>query len=219
MPRRFIDGQCILFDLDGVLVDSRAVVERVWERWARRHGIDAANLAARAQGRRSLDSVRDFAPALDAHREVDWLAREEMSDTAGLVPLPGALALYRAVPADRRAVVTSGGRALAALRLGVTGFDAPAVLIGAEDVVAGKPDPAGYELGAKRLGYEPREAVVIEDTPPGIEAGRGAGAPVIAVASTFPADRLLAADVTVPTLEAIRLLIEPRCLRLQVDAP
>jgi mannitol-1-/sugar-/sorbitol-6-phosphatase len=218
MPGRVLEGQCLLFDLDGVLVDSRAVVERVWQRWAQRHGIDPSGVVARAHGRRSIDSVRDFAPQLDAEREVEWLEQAELSDTDGLVALPGALDLYRAVPAERRAVVTSGGRALAEMRLRTTGFELPAVLVAADDVREGKPDPGGYLIGAKRLGREAGSAIVIEDAPPGVEAGRRAGATVLAVATTFAATQLVRAHVTVASLEAIRLLVEPECLRLQVEA-
>ncbi len=158
----------VLFDVDGVLVDSLAVVERTWARWAARHAIRRTDIAQTAHGRRSIETVRQLAPRLDAATEVAWLESAELNDTQGLVALPGAAAALAAVPAARRALVTSGGRALAALRMRAAGLELPSIVV------------------ASRLGVDPRACVVIEDSPPGIIAGRTAGATVIAVATTFP---------------------------------
>ena len=135
--------------------------------------------------------------------EAQWLEGIESSDAEGLARLPGAAELFRAIPPDRRAVVTSGGRALAGFRLASVGLPSPAVLISADDVKRGKPAPDGYLLAAERLGVAPGECIVIEDTPPGIEAGRAAGATVIAVATTFQAPELDRAHVVVPSLAAV----------------
>ena len=193
----------VLFDLDGVLVDSEQVVVRTWNRWAARHRLDIPDLVRRAHGRRSIETVREVAPQLDPMAEARWLEGIESSDAEGLGRLPGAAELFQAIPADRRAVVTSGGRALAEFRLASVGFPAPRVLISADDVQRGKPAPDGYLLAAERLGVAPAECIVIEDTPPGIAAGRAAGATVIAVATTFPAPELDRANVVVPSLAAV----------------
>jgi sugar-phosphatase len=208
--------QAILFDLDGVLVDSRAVVERTWARWAVRHGLHRPDLVRVAHGRRSIETVRDVAPHLDARAEVAWLESAELNDTAGLVAPAGAMALYAAVPDSRRAIVTSGGRSLAAMRLEAAGFARPGVLVAAEDVLTGKPAPDGYVLAAAKLSAEPRECLVIEDTPAGIAAGRAAGAGVIAVATTFPSSELSEASVSVDSLETLALSVEGDFLRIRV---
>ena len=216
MSRLTISCQAILFDLDGVLVDSRAAVERTWERWAKRHSIARTDLVAKAHGRRSIETVREIAPELDAAAEVRWLESAELNDEEGLVALPGAAAALSVLSDETRAVVTSGGHALAALRMRAAGLAMPSVIVAAEDVVQGKPAPEGYLLAAARLGVSPADCVVIEDTPAGIAAGLNAGASVIALSTTFPASDLMAAHVTVPSLEALRIVVESTCLRIQV---
>lgn len=193
----------VLFDLDGVLVDSRAVVARTWQRWLVRHDLRIPDLVRRAHGRRSIDTVREVAPLLCAEEEVAWLAAAELDDTEGLCRLPGAREALHALGDDRRAVVTSGGRQLAELRLRRVGLQIPRVLVAAEDVEAGKPAPDGYRLAAQRLGFEPARCVVIEDTPPGIEAGLAAGATVVAVATTFDPEMLGKAHAVVRSLAEV----------------
>ena len=134
-----------------------------------------------------------------------WLAATELTDTDGLIALPGALDAFVAVADNGRAVVTSGGRELARLRLRHTGLPVPEVLVAAEDVRVGKPSPEGYELAAARLGIEISRSLIIEDTRAGIRAGRAAGATVLAVATTFPADALAEADMVVASLAAVQL--------------
>ena len=197
--------QGILFDLDGVLVDSQAVVARTWQRWAALHDFSVPDIVRRAHGRRSTETLREVAPHLVIEDEVAWLEATELADTEGLVALPGALDALEGVPDNRRAVVTSGGRVLARMRLRHTGLPVPEVLIAAEDVRAGKPSPEGYELAAARLRISPRDCLVIEDTPAGITAGRAAGATVLAVATTFPADALAEASMIVTSLARVHL--------------
>lgn len=197
--------RAILFDLDGVLVDSAAVVERVWNRWRERHGLDLPDLVRRAHGRRSMETIREVAPHLDADAEVRWLENAELSDTEGLAALPGAHEALTALAERERAVVTSGGRPLATLRLGHVGLPIPKVLITAEDLREGKPSPEGYLAAAERLRIDPTDCIVVEDTPPGIEAGNAAGARVVAVATTFPVERLRHAERIVPSLAALAL--------------
>lgn len=205
----------VVFDLDGVLVDSRRVVERTLERWVARHGLRIPDLVARAHGRRSIETVRDVAPHLDAEAEVRWLAEAELADTECLLALPGAAAALCALPDTRRAIVTSAGRDLATLRLRHVGLPIPGVLVAAEEVPLGKPSPACYQLAASRLGVEPAECVVIEDAPAGIESGRAAGARVIGLATTFPAAALNGATIVAPSLAAVR--ITSTCAYVHVD--
>ncbi|MGF1554182.1 MAG: HAD-IA family hydrolase [Paracoccaceae bacterium] len=171
-----------LFDMDGTLLTSRAAAERVWTAWARRHGIDPDELLAAIHGVRAIDTVRRFGPpGLDAEAEAAALTEAEIADTEGVAPIAGAAAFLDAIPTERRAVVTSAPRALAAARLGAAGLAAPAVLITAEAVERGKPDPAGFRLAAECLGLDPAECLAFEDAPAGIEAARAAGARVVAV--------------------------------------
>lgn len=216
MSRLTVTCQAILFDLDGVLVDSRAVVERTWDRWARRHSMTRRDIVAKAHGRRSIETVREIAPELDAVAEVRWLESAELNDEEGLVALPGAAAALSALSDNARAVVTSGGHALAALRMRAAGLVMPSVLVAAEDVAQGKPAPEGYLLAASRLRVSPADCVVIEDTPAGIAAGLNAGASVIGLSTTFSAADLRAARVTVPSLQALRIVVDTSCLRIEV---
>ncbi|HEX6316129.1 MAG TPA: HAD-IA family hydrolase [Gemmatimonadaceae bacterium] len=206
----------ILFDLDGVLVDSRGVVERTWRRWAERHHVREPELVRRAHGRRSVETVREVTPHLDATREVEWLAQAELADLEGVIALPGAVAMLNVLAGGEWAVVTSGGRELARRRLAHCGLATPGVLVAAEDVLSGKPSPEGYLLAAKRLGVDASECVVVEDTPAGIESGRSARAKVVALTTTFSALALTAADVVISSLADLSVQRAHRGLRLSV---
>ncbi len=195
----------ILFDLDGVLVDSNLVVERTWRRWAELRNVRVPELTSRAHGRRSIETVREVAPHLDADAEVQWLAAAELSDFEGVVALPGAVRALNTVHDREWAIVTSGGRDLAQRRLAHGNLPIPAVLVAAEDVIAGKPAPEGYLLAAARLGVDPSTCVVIEDTVAGIQAGRLAGAQVLALTTTFPRADLKSADLIAASLTDVRL--------------
>ena len=202
---RHLSCRAVLFDLDGVLVDSRAVVERTWQRWTARHGLTIPDIVARSHGRRSVDTLRELVPDDAIEAEVAWLEATELSDTEGLVVLPGARDALHALDDGRRAVVTSGGRELAFMRLRFSGLPLPAILIAAEDVRIGKPAPEGYALAAERLGFPAADCVVFEDTAAGISAGRAAGATVIGVSTTFPPAALAAADRVIGTLADVRI--------------
>jgi mannitol-1-/sugar-/sorbitol-6-phosphatase len=202
---RYLGCRAVLFDLDGVLVDSRAVVERTWQRWTARHGLTIPDIVARSHGRRSVDTLRELVPEGAIDGEGAWLEATELSDTEGLLALPGAHDALHALDDRHRAIVTSGGRELAKMRLRFTGLPLPAVLVAAEDVRIGKPSPEGYAQAAARLGFHPGDCVVIEDTAAGISAGRAAGAAVIGVSTTFPPESLAAADRVIGTLADIRI--------------
>jgi sugar-phosphatase len=195
--------QVILFDLDGVLVDSDASVEETWRMWSARHGLDAAAIVRVAQGRRAIDTVRLVAPRLDAEHEVAELTAYEAHATTGLAAAPGARALVEQLPPAAWAVVTSGVRAVAEHRLRFVGLPVPAVMVCAEDVALGKPDPEGYLAAAARRGALPADCVVIDDAPAGLEAARAAGMRAIAVASKHPPDTRSKAAVIVTNLASV----------------
>jgi len=203
----------VLFDLDGVLVESREATERVWLDWARANGIGDDELRSAMHGVRSVEVVRALRPELDSVAESEAIERRQAEDVAGLRAIPGAAEALRALREERVAVVTSATRDLAAARLGAVGIELPAVVVYAGDVSRGKPDPEGYLTAARRLGVDPAEALVVEDSPPGIEAGRAAGAATVAVTSTHAAAELAAADVVLSSLEAL-----PAVLAREFDA-
>src|SRR5438034_1352222 len=153
----------LLFDLDGVLVDSRAVVERTCRRWALRHQLDPDEVLRIAHGRRTRDTVKAAAPHLETDREAAWIDAVELADIDGLSAVPGSPELLAALPPTSWAVVTSCGRALAELRLTSVGLPIPRIVVTSEDVAHGKPAPDGYRLGAKRLGQDAAACIVFED--------------------------------------------------------
>ena len=211
MPGRLV--RAVLFDLDGVLVESREATERVWVDWAVKNDIDVDELRAAMHGVRSVEVVRALRPESDFVAEAAEIERVQAEDTKGLRAIPGAAEALLALREDRVAVVTSATRALATARLAAVGLTPPAVVVHAEDVSRGKPDPEGYLTAAVRLGVDAAEALVVEDAPPGVEAGRAAGAAVVGVSSTHAASELAAADVVIPTLESL-----PAVLALEFDA-
>jgi sugar-phosphatase len=194
----------VIFDLDGVLVDSTAVVERSWRRWAAEHRLDFEEIMQIAHGRRAAETMHIVAPHLDADVETARMAAEEAHDTDGMIKIEGAAQFVRSLPEDRWAVATSATREIAMARLLFAGLSIPAVLITADDIERGKPDPWIYALAAERLGVPPENCVVIEDAPVGIQGARAAGMPVIAVATTHPREALRGADAVVERLSDIR---------------
>jgi sugar-phosphatase len=207
----------ILFDLDGVLVDSTKSVEREWRVWAKEHGIDGDAVMAIAHGVRSREVIKAVAPHPDAEMEALKLENREASDD-GLVVMPGAIELVHSIPKDSWGVVTSGTRRLASARLRLAGVPDPKVLVAADDVSNGKPHPEPYLKGAERLGVKPEECVVIEDAPAGIQAAHAAGMKAIGLASTYPGAALTAADAVIQRLNQIRVAVEgERRLILKVD--
>jgi sugar-phosphatase len=195
----------ILFDLDGVLVDSTRSVERQWRIWSRERGIDEQKAVAIAHGVRALEVIRTIAPHLDAEAEVSKLESLEAADHEGVAVMPGAANLVGSIPDDRWGVVTSGRRHLAAARLQFAGIPIPEVMVTAQDVANGKPHPEPYLKGAELLGVSPAECLVIEDAPAGIRSAHAGGMKVIALTSTYPASALGEADAVVEKLEQIHV--------------
>jgi sugar-phosphatase len=214
-PRAFL-CQAVLFDLDGVLVDSQECVERTWRSWAARHGLDSARVIEAAHGRRAIDTIRALAPTLDPDAELAALIATEATATEGVHEIPGARELVRSLPPRKWAVVTSGTRAVAEFRLRHGRIPIPDVMICADEIERGKPDPQGYLRAAARLAVAPAQCIVIEDAPPGIEAGRAAGMQVIAVAMTYPPAALQAADAVADTLLDVRSALDGGGIRLEI---
>ncbi len=200
----------VLFDLDGVLVESRLSTERAWLSWASKNEVDEADLRSAMHGVRSADVVRALRPDLDAVAESEAVERLQAEDVEGLASIPGAVAALGALKGDRVAVVTSGTRPLALARLGAVGISAPPVMVFADDVARGKPDPEGYLAAARRLGADPAEALVVEDAPPGIEAAKAAGMAAVGVTSTHAREKLESADVVLDSLEELPELLATR---------
>lgn len=174
----------VLFDLDGVLVDSTPAVARVWAWWAREHGFDPDEVLKKAHGRPSINTIRELLPHADHDAEDREMERREIADIDGVIPLPGAVELLRGLPLERWAIVTSCTRPLAGVRIGAAGLPKPKHLVTSSDVKHGKPHPEPYSKGAQMLGVTASECLVIEDAPAGIRAGKAAGARVLALRTT-----------------------------------
>ncbi|MDR6414143.1 HAD-IA family hydrolase [Pseudarthrobacter sulfonivorans] len=181
-PTRTLSCRAVLFDMDGTLVDSTAVVEQVWGEFAVRYGLDIAEIIRTSHGVQAIDTVRRFAPAgADVVGLTEELGAMERVRTAGIVALPGVAHLLGSLPADAVALVTSADRVLADIRMKAAGLPMPATAVTADLVARGKPHPEGYLTAASLLGVEPADAVVFEDAPAGIAAGVAAGMRTVAV--------------------------------------
>jgi mannitol-1-/sugar-/sorbitol-6-phosphatase len=198
-------SSAILFDLDGVLVDSTRSVDRQWRAWARRKGVDEDKVMAIAHGVRTIEVIRTVAPHFDAEAETWEIEHREAEDSDGVVVMPGAIALAHSLPEGRWCVVTSGTRLLATARMHMAGLPVPKIMVTAEDVANGKPHPEPYLRGAKLLGVSPEDCLVIEDAPAGIQSGRDGGMKVIGLSSTYPATALGKADVVIARLDQIHV--------------
>ena len=210
----------LLFDLDGVLVDSSVVVARHWREWAERHDVSFEHLADVMHGRTSVETIRIVAPDLDAehearirearegdrHRRFGGLSRQRMQ-------------LLRSLPDRGWAVVTSGSLLHSRHPAASTEqFPKPPILVTAEDVQRGKPDPEAFLLAAKRLGVQPEQCVVIEDAPVGIEAARAAGMRVIGVATTHSPQALARADVIARRTASVTVRPKASQFRVRVES-
>ncbi|MGA2002712.1 MAG: HAD family hydrolase [Terriglobales bacterium] len=184
----------MLFDLDGVLIDSTPAVARVWRRWAIEHGLDPETVVRMAHGRPSRMTIRDFLPRADIAVEDREVERREMEDLDGVVLLPGARKLLESLPSDRWTIATSCTRPLAEVRLRAAGLPIPKTMITSSDVKIGKPDPEPYLKAAAILNFAASDCVVVEDAPAGVRAGKAAGARVIAFPTTMARDELERAE-------------------------
>ena len=174
-----------LFDMDGTILSSIAAAERVWARWAERHGLDVAAFLPTIHGMRSVETVRRLnLPGVDAEAEAAAITREEMDDVEGIAAIAGVRAFLAGLPSDRWAVVTSAPRELARRRIAAAGLPVPPLMIAAEDVTQGKPAPDCFLLAAARLGVRASDCLVFEDAPAGIAAAEAAGANVLVITAT-----------------------------------
>jgi mannitol-1-/sugar-/sorbitol-6-phosphatase len=204
-----IHCSAVLFDMDGVLVDSTPAVARVWAIWAHRHGMVPDDVVRQAHGRPSIDTVRELLPHGDHDAENRELERMEIEDISDVIALPGALNLLRSIPQSRWTVVTSATRPLAEVRLRAAGLPIPRHLVTASDLQRGKPFPDPYLKGAEVLKIPPSECVVAEDAATGVRAGKAAGARVLALSTTMAASELLEAGADWLAADLSALSLEP----------
>jgi sugar-phosphatase len=213
--------QCegVLFDLDGVLVDSTPAVARVWGWWAKQHGFDPDETVRVAHGRPSIATIRELLPNADHDAENSEVERREIEDVEGVVPLPGTVELLRALPLERWAIVTSCTRRLAYVRIRAAGLPEPKFIVTSDDIARGKPDPEPYLKGARALSFAPADCIVIEDAPAGIRSGKAAGSRVVALQTTERDELLLeaGADYIVRDCSAISFESAASRERLSVE--
>ncbi|HEV2617566.1 MAG TPA: HAD family hydrolase [Candidatus Acidoferrales bacterium] len=198
----------LLFDMDGVLLDSTPAVARVWHHWAVEHGFNPEEVVRAAHGRPSISTIRDYLPSSDHHAENHEVERRELGDLEGIVPWAGAVELLQSLPIDQWAIVTSCTRPLAEARLLAGGLPRPKFFISSDDIEHGKPAPDPYLKGAQMLKLNPADCLVVEDVPAGVRSGKAAGCRVIALCTTMPhADlRYAGADWLVENCSAISVI-------------
>ena len=170
------DVDVVVFDCDGVLVDSLGSVDRSWRRWSLDLALDPEAVLAVIHGQPTRDSVSSLLPAEDVDAAIVLIDRYELGDVDDVTAMPGAVALLAAIPPGRWAVVTSASRELFTARFAAAGLSQPAIVITADDVTRGKPHPEGYSDAMRRLGVEPGRAVIFEDSGGGIAAAIASGA-------------------------------------------
>jgi mannitol-1-/sugar-/sorbitol-6-phosphatase len=176
--------QAALLDMDGTLVDSDAVVERVWLRWAAEHGLPGADVLKVVHGRQGHATMAELLPdrpMADNHADNARMLQQETADVEGVVPVAGAQRFLASLTGHPHALVTSADEALARARMGAAGLPMPAMKVTAERVSASKPDPEGFLKAAAELGFAPADCVVFEDSGAGIAAGRAAGMRVVGI--------------------------------------
>ncbi|MBC3777717.1 HAD-IA family hydrolase [Pseudomonas sp. SWRI99] len=205
-----------LFDMDGTVLNSIAAAERIWSAWAVRHGVDVEAFLPTIHGARAIDTITRLNLAgVNAQEQAAFITAAEIDDVEGIVEIPGAAAFLNRLPQDRWAMVTSAPRDLALRRMAAAGIAEPAVMITAEDVQAGKPDPAGYLLAAKRLGVEPADCLIFEDATVGIQAAEAAGAALMIITTTHQ-HPIETAHATLASYDALRVDVDSNGrLRLQ----
>jgi sugar-phosphatase len=213
----------LLFDLDGTLVDSGAVVDRSWEQWCNKNGLDFAEVAKVLHGRPARETVRMFLPDASEEvieREFQWLVETESSDVDGVVALPGSIEFIRRanelnVP---WAIVTSGTFPVATTRIKASGIPEPTILITPESVKRGKPHPDPFLLGAEKLGLDAETCIVFEDAPAGLNAGKAAQAMTVAIMSRYSEMELPPADIYVSSLAELEIVVTEDGFKLQPSA-
>ncbi|CAI8868250.1 sugar-phosphatase [Pseudomonas sp. IT-P12] len=201
--------RAFLFDMDGTVLNSIAAAERIWTVWALRHGVDVASFLPTIHGARAIDTInRQGLPGIDADAEAAWITQAEIDDVEGIVEVASAANFLKSLPAHQWAIVTSAPRALALRRMAAAGIPEPAVMVTAEDVSAGKPDPAGYRLAARRLEVDVSECLIFEDATVGILAAEAAGADLLIITSTHE-HPIETPHATMASYEAVSAQVDP----------
>ncbi|QSY47776.1 MULTISPECIES: HAD-IA family hydrolase [Streptomyces] len=209
MTTTTLTARALLLDMDGTIVNSDAVVERCWRRWAEEHGLDADEALKVVHGRQGYATMAVLLPDRPMelnHEDNRRMLEAETADIDGVAPVPGAPAFMAALAGLPHALVTSADRALSDARMGAAGLPMPAVRVTAESVGASKPDPEGFLKGAAELGFDARDCVVFEDSEAGITAGKAAGMRVVGVGPRAAAH---APDVAVADLTRVRVQAAP----------
>jgi sugar-phosphatase len=186
--RRYGPFEAVLFDCDGVLVDSRGICRDTWTQWATRMGVPSKSIVERLQGRPIREAMSELIPSDRLDGEVEWFEAMELRFASAVRAAPGARRVVNGLPGRKWAVVTSASRVLARARLAAAGLTLPRVLISADDVKAGKPSPDCYSLAASRLGVAIDRCIVFEDSSVGARAANRAGATVVGVGATIDAE-------------------------------
>lgn len=208
--------RAFLFDMDGTVLNSIAAAERIWAAWAVRHGVDVESFLPTIHGARAIDTINRLAlPGVNAEAQAAFITQAEIEDVEGIVEVLAAADFLKSLPAHQWAIVTSAPKALALRRMAAAGIPEPAVMVTAEDVSAGKPDPAGYRLAAKRLGVDVTECLIFEDATVGILAAEAAGADLVVVTATHD-HPIETAHATLANYQSVTTLAGPDGnLRLQ----
>jgi sugar-phosphatase len=216
---RLTDGvfQAVIFDMDGTLIDSTPAVDRAWMTWADEHQLSPGEFV-RHHGVPSAGVVRALLPAERHEAAIARINELELTDVAGIVVLPGAAEALASLVGAKNAIATSCTIPLAKARIEAAGLVPPSVLITADDVARGKPDPDPFLLAAERLGADPTRCLVVEDAPMGLAAAKAAGCFTLAVVTTTPREEL-DADAIVDDLSYVEFLPGPDGIRLRLRAP
>jgi mannitol-1-/sugar-/sorbitol-6-phosphatase len=199
----------LLFDMDGVLISSLGSVERSWQTWAERHGLDVTQTIKTAHGMRAIETVRTLMPHADHEAELKVIEDLEVGDNDGLEVLEGVTSILQLLPEKYWTIVTSATERLARSRLAFAGVPVPKRIITADLVSHGKPHPEPYLKGAKILGLAPADCIVIEDSSSGARAGHAAGCKVLATTFSHSIAQLTAADWIVESLARVKIAILP----------
>jgi sugar-phosphatase len=198
-------AQAIVFDKDGVLLDTMTMIRAAWADWAVVHALDPQEVLASIH-MTSYELIQRFAPSADMAEEIDWIASRQSNPERSIAAFDGAAELLHGLPPAAWGVVTSARRDAALRHFRTARLPIPEVLVGAEDVPRGKPDPAGFLLAAQRLGIQSQACVAVEDAPAGIRAARDAGMFVVAVGTTHARGDLVEADVVIDALTELRVV-------------
>ncbi|WP_131739060.1 HAD-IA family hydrolase [Actinomadura roseirufa] len=210
-------GRALLIDLDGVLVDSMPAIDRIFATWARDHGLDPAHVTRTIHGRPTAEALKDLVPLHEVPAHRHRLAQAEITASSTMTALPGAQQLLSLLPPHAWAIVTSGERSVAQARINATGLPSPPVLVSADDVTRGKPDPECYLRAAARIGAAPSDCWVIEDADSGLAAAHAAGMHSIGLGNRLR--NQTSTEATIRSLDELTITTEARQLTITIRRP